>query len=320
MLLAYNIAISPRHFTSAVPTNELDSPSVDLAYRSVCFSTARVLYDLFGELSSNEDPSYESVTVASRRIHDIRINVLRVRQSDSQGHDQNLVKQQLIDMTIAYRDYQCHRLYFIKALTDTRYAKSYTACIEAAEMIYTVCSDHLPRPYLLMWNTAVMVVAGGIILALDYVFKPTSSRSADQPDRITVVTSLVIRLRELQDPSGISTRGATLIDHLLALGHERQLGLTKDVTITREAVLELITSSKSTGNLDVLWQRPKNLQQFDSTSDPFSAVPIATNSTADAVNSLPQMWADSSNEGTFTQTDFDFDFARLLGQIMPNAG
>ena len=283
-----------------------------------------MLYDLFGELSCDEDPLYESVTAASRRIREVKEDIMRFRQSRSQGHDQHSVQQQLIDMTIAYRDYQCHRLYFIKALTDARYAKSYAACIDAAETINTVCDSHLPRPYLLMWNTAVMVVAGGIILALDYMFKSTSSRSSGQPDRLSVVSNLVTRLRELHDPSGISARGATLIDHLLTLGHERQLGLTKDVTITREAVLGLIASSKSTGNLDVLWQRPDNLQHLDPMTDSSLAASIAPNRGSNDDSSFAPVWAEPSNgvEGPFAQTDFDFDFdfARLLGQIMPNAG
>jgi len=225
-------------------------------------------------------------------------------------------------MTIAYRDYQCHRLYFVKALTDSRYSRSYTACIDAAEIINAVSHSQLPRQCLLMWNTAVMVVASGIILALDHILKPPSSRTNGQQDQRSVVAAVADRLRHLQDPSGIATRGATLIDHLLVLGDQRRLGLVKDVTLTREAVLQLVTSSQSAYvPNDILWQQqPVDPNQYDSNA-PFADMlgQDDIDLSGDTSDAQPG-WARRTDADLFSQPDFDFDFARLLGQIMPNAG
>lgn len=173
-----------------------------------------------------------------------------------------------------------------------------------------------------MWNTAVMVVAAGIILALDHILKPSASRTMDQRDRRPVVAEIADRLRQLQDPSGIASRGATLIDHLLVLGDQRQLGLVKDVTVTREAVLGLVASSQNAHIPDdVLWQQqPISHDQYG------FEVPFANTLNGDSLNLNGEnsnehaSWMDGPHDNLFDQHDIDFDFARLLGQIMPNAG
>lgn len=265
------------------------------------------------------------MSAASSRIHEIRKEAERARPGNvSQSHSGLRIQQSLINMTIAYRDYQCHRLYFVRSLTDNRYAKSYTACINAAETIHAVSYSQIPSRYLLMWNAAVMVVASGIILALDHILNPTTSRADGEQDQRPVVASVSDRLRQLQDPSGIASRGATLIDHLLVLGDQHRLGLVKEVTITRDAVQQLVNSSQSTHIPDdMLWQQhttvydPAQHQSVSSSVNPFGARPLAE---ADEVVNDQFMWTDDSNVGVFSQDDFDFDFARLLGQIMPNAG
>jgi hypothetical protein len=69
---AYQIAISPRHFTTVLPNS---APSVPLTYRLVCFRAARVLCDLFGDLAFNQEPSYDAVIAASDQIHEIRKDI-----------------------------------------------------------------------------------------------------------------------------------------------------------------------------------------------------------------------------------------------------
>ena len=225
-------------------------------------------------------------------------------------------------MTIAYRDYQCHRLYFVKALTDSRYSRSYTACIDAAEIINAVSHSQLPRQCLLMWNTAVMVVASGIILALDHILKPISSRMNGQQDQRSVVAAVADRLRQLQDSSGIAKRGATLIDHLLVLGDQRRLGLVKDVTLTREAVLQLVTSSQSAYvPNDILWQQqPVDPNQYESDASFADMLGQDDIDLGGETSGAQPNWTNRMNADLFSQPDFDFDFAGLLGQIMPNAG
>jgi hypothetical protein len=299
------------------------APDIPLTYRLVCFRAARVLCDLFGELALNQDPLYDAVIAASDQIHEIRKDVsCEHAKHGPRDHPGFQVQKSLIDMTIAYRDYQCHRLYFVKALTDSRYSRSYTACIDAAKIINAISHTHLPRQCLLMWNTAVMVVASGIILALDHILKPISSRTNGQQDQRSVVAAVADRLRRLQDPSGIASRGANLIDHLLVLGDQRRLGLVKDVTLTREAVLQLVTSSQSAYvPNDILWQQQSVGQnQYDS-NVPFSDVPGRDdNNLGGEVPDTQAMWTNGADGDLFSQSDIDFDFARLLGQIMPNAG
>jgi hypothetical protein len=282
-----------------------------------------VLCDLFGDLALNQDSSYDAAIAASDQIHEIRKDVDRDHAGHGpRNHSGFQVEKSLIDMTIAYRDYQCHRLYFVKALTDSRYSRSYTACIDAAEIINAVSRSQIPRQCLLMWNTAVMVVASGIILALDHILKPISSRTNGQQDQRSVVAAVADRLRQLQDPSGIASRGASLIDHLLVLGDQRRLGLVKDVTLTREAVLQLVTSSQSAYvPNDILWQQQSVGQnQYDS-NVPFSDVPGRDdNNLGGEVPDTQAMWTIGADGDLFSQSDIDFDFARLLGQIMPNAG
>ena len=282
-----------------------------------------MLCDLFADLNLNQDPPYDAIITASDQIYEIRSIVNRDHAGhghrDQSGHH---VQKSLIDMTIAYRDYQCHRLYFVKALTDSRYSRSYTACIDAAEIINAVSHSQLPRQCLLMWNTAVMVVASGIILALDHILKPISSRMNGQQDQRSVVAAVADRLRQLQDPSGIAKRGATLIDHLLVLGDQRRLGLVKDVTLTREAVLQLVTSSQSAYvPNDILWQQqPVDPNQYE--SDASFADMLGQDDIdlgGETLGAQPH-WTNRTNADLFSQPDFDFDFARLLGQIMPNAG
>jgi hypothetical protein len=282
-----------------------------------------VLCDLFGDLSLNQDPSYDAVIAASDQIHEIRKDVERDHAGHGpRNHSGFQVEKSLIDMTIAYRDYQCHRLYFVKALTDSRYSRSYTACIDAAKIINAVSQSHLPRQCLLMWNTAVMVVASGIILALDHILKPVPSSTNRQQDQRSVVAAVADRLRRLLDPSGIASRGATLIDHLLVLGDQRRLGLVKDVTLTREAVLQLVTSSQSAYvPNDLLWQQQPIGQNHYDQNVPSADVlgPNNINLNGEASDAQP-IWTNGTDGDLFSQSDIDFDFARLLGQIMPNAG
>jgi hypothetical protein len=172
-----------------------------------------------------------------------------------------------------------------------------------------------------MWNTAVMVVASGIILALDHILKP-ASRAHDHRDRRPVVASIAGRLRQLQDPSGIASRGANLVDHLLALGDQRQLGLVKDVTVSREAVLQLVTSSQNAHIPDdMLWQQyPPGVSEQGAEmpfADPFAQVNLTSSSGSVGDQA---MWTSGTDDSLFSQSEIDFDFARLLGQIMPNAG
>lgn len=308
----------PRHFTTA-----LDGPGTKQSYRAVCYRAAKVLYDLFGDLALTQDPTYDAVVAASEQLRKIRKDF---DQDQIVPRSENLSGQRiercLVDMTIAYRDYQCHRLYFVKAFTDNRYARSYTACTNAARTIHAVSRSQLPRPYLLMWNSATMVVASGIILALDHILKPDPPRNDDQRDGKPVVASIADQLRQLQDPSGIATRGATLIDHLLALGDQRKLGLVKDVTITREAVLELVASSQRAHIPDdlILHQQPTGRNQYGVN------VPLANTFDGNSLNlggeNLEQQdpWMNGPHVDLFNQHDIDFDFAQLLGQIMPNAG
>jgi hypothetical protein len=299
------------------------APDIPLTYRLVCFRAARVLCDLFGDLALNQDPLYDAVIAASDQIHEIRKDVsCEHAKHGPRDHPGFQVQKSLIDMTIAYRDYQCHRLYFVKALTDSRYSRSYTACIDAAKIINAISHTHLPRQCLLMWNTAVMVVASGIILALDHILKPISSRTNGQQDQRSVVAAVADRLRRLQDPSGIASRGANLIDHLLVLGDQRRLGLVKDVTLTREAVLQLVTSSQSAYvPNDILWQQqPVGPNQYDS-NVPFTNILGQDDINLGGDASDPQrIWSNGTDGDMFSHSDIDFDFARLLGQIMPNAG
>jgi len=282
-----------------------------------------VLCDLFADLNLNQDPPYDAIITASDQIYEIRSIVNRDHAGHGhRDHSGHHVQKSLIDMTIAYRDYQCHRLYFVKALTDSRYSRSYTACINAAEIINTVSQSQLPRECLLMWNTAVMVVASGIILALDHILKPIPSSTNGQQDQRSVVAAVANRLRQLQDPSGIASRGATLIEHLLVLGDQRRLGLVKDVTLTRKAVLQLVTSSQSAHvPNDILWQhQPIGQSQYDS-NIPFANILGQEDiDLGDETSDAQPMWPNGAAGDLFSQSDMDFDFARLLGQIMPNAG
>jgi hypothetical protein len=285
----------------------------------VCYKTARVLFDLFEGLSLSQDPSHDAVIAASDRMERIRHEVDRASQDDTR-HSRDLRTQRyLIDMTIAYRDYQCHRLYFVKALNDTRFSTSYAACLNAAETIRSIFCAHLPRPYRYMWNTAVMAVAAGVILALDYIFKPSNSTSVIGLDQRSIVSGLVGRLRELQDPSRITVRGATIIAHLISLGDDRRQGRSKEVSITREAVLELVNSSKSSHiPEDVLWERPAAGQdlRFPDGHFEYQSDPVAVSETA-----LGQpLWNNPTDQFLFSQDNIDLDFAHLLEQIMPNAG
>jgi hypothetical protein len=298
---------------------DLDTPPAAIAYRIVCFRAARVLFDLFGDLSSRQDPPYEDVLTASKRIQEIKedLDANRHTRQGQRSQPENSSQQHLLDMTIAYRDYQCHRLYFVKALADARYARSYTACMQAAETISRV-SELLTAPYLLMWNTTVMVVAAGIILALDYVFTPSSTNVSQQHDREAVVSGLVNRLRQLNDKSGIATRGVTLIDHLIVLGTRRHRGQTNDVTITREALMQLVASSHSSGVSGMLWDPFRTDQGPHHDTPSLWQGSIDTEASVQIVSGDQPMW-NADFDGLF-DNDIGLDFAQLLGQIMPNTG
>ena len=305
-----SIAIYPHHFTSGLSDHDLKSPPSRMVYRTVCFRAAKVLFHLFGELAVNQDPSYDAVLTVSTSLQTIREDYDRARHSrrDNGSHLEPRTQQHLVDMTLAYRDYQCHRIYFVRAITDLRYIRSYSACINAAQTISSIFSLNLAEPFHRMWNVTVMVIAAGIILALDCVFKPDRSPAENRPDHRTTVAILVNRLRELQDPSGIATRGVTLIEHLLGI---------KDISaITREAIQQLVDVSHSHPTPDSLWLHPSNSQNHEPHPGSFSFDPAGTIFNAEFGHSQAAFWDDTIGSGV----DTDLDFARLLGQIMPNAG
>lgn len=70
-------------------------------------------------------------------------------------------------MTLAYRIYQCHRVFFYRATTDRRYARSHSACTSAADVIIAIACRGIPGPFYLLWNITVMMVAAGLVCALD---------------------------------------------------------------------------------------------------------------------------------------------------------
>lgn len=271
----------------------------------MCFRAARVLFDLFGELSVNQDPSYEVVTAASKRLHSIRDEYLSDYSSlstlDAQRH--------LIELTLAYRDYQCHRIFFVRAMTDPRYTQSYTACIEAARVISSISSHPLSDTFLVMWNVTVMLVAAGIILALDHALKPGHPLVSRRPTDLTNVSGLLDTLRRLRDASGIATRGVTLIDHLL--------NIRSDETITREAIRQLVTVSREPPISNAHWQPSWSSRMYAQSSPSFDRSVMAS---AGIDQSHELSWSDMIGNDVPYQTDIDLDFARLLGQIMPNAG
>jgi hypothetical protein len=296
------IAIYAHQFTSALPQSDHQSPP----YRTVCFRAAKVLFDLFGELSANQDPSYEAVTAASKSLQIIR-GEYHGSKYDLSKHDG---QRHLIDLTLAYREYQCHRMFFVRAMTDPRYTQSYTACIDAANTISSISSHHLSKSFLVLWNVTVIVVAAGIILALDHAFKPGYTHSSRRLDDPTTVYGLVDTLRQLQDPSGIASRGVTLIEHLLRI--------QSNETITREAIRQLVTAARNPQvSVDLWQQQPSTPRMYAPSSFPFDQS-AAMSSGIDQSQGVS--WEEMIGDDAPYPTDVDLDFVRLLGQIMPNAG
>lgn len=152
-----------------------------------------------------------------------------------------------------------------------------------------------------------MVVAAGIILALDHAFKPGYTLGRSQADDTSTVSSLVNRLRRLQDPSGIASRGATLIQHLLSI--------KRDETITREAIQQLVTVSRDPPMSGGFWPQMSSIPrsyELQTASFPYDQTAMIA---SDIGQTQQTFWDNTIDDGTLYQDDIDLDFARLLNQI-----
>ncbi|ORX40003.1 hypothetical protein BD324DRAFT_607140 [Kockovaella imperatae] len=252
--LRYSI-YTPYSFNTAMPsalpeTYDINVPHVVPHFRLACYRSARIIYDVYGHLGPNEDPDYDTVLKGSEAILNLRHSL--PPELDFNNHqripgtiDVGLVQARLINMTLAYRSYQIHRLYYVKSLTLTDYAISKTVCIEAAETILSIAEAGLPPIFYLIWNVTVMMVAAGLILALELIHR--SDNPTLMMERKTVLHRLINRLRGLDDQSGIATRGAALIDHLLIMESQIRSGQRSDINLTKEAILDIVKGQHPSG-------------------------------------------------------------------------
>ena len=230
----------PHHYSTALPKAFPGEPG-GLLYREMCFRSSRLLYDVYGPIGPLEDPPYERVLAASNAMLALREGLA---QHTGSPHltPLEVTQNRLIHMTLAYRSYQIHRLFYIKSLTTDKYSSSKTACLAAAETILTVADAGLPPIFYLMWNVAVMMVAAGLVMALELIHGTWEDRRLNE--RRTTLHRLIDRLRGLQDQSGIATRGAALIDHLLIMDTQLRSGQRSDIKLTREAILDIVQGPK----------------------------------------------------------------------------
>jgi hypothetical protein len=215
-----------------------------LSFKIASFRSARVLYRLYGHLGPSEDPRFESVLGASDELEQIIDNLcpeLQIANDDQPTQPVITCVRRFLNMTLAHRMYLIHRPYFIKSFRDRSFAKSHDACVQAASDIIMLAEKGLPSIYYRLWNTSVWLVAAGIVLALDLLHATDAKTHVpDAMSRRSTLTNLIELLCNSGDYTGIASRGAALISHLVRAEREIANGQRSGVKFSRAEIMSLV--------------------------------------------------------------------------------
>ena len=219
-----------------------------LTFKLAGYRSSRVLYRLFGNLSSTEDPRYESVLNASDEMEDIIDKLppeLRINAENHPSPDPAFshlaVVRRFLGMTLAHRLYIIHRAYFIKSFRDRTYSKSHDACVSAAMDIIMLAEKGLPATFYRLWNTTTWLVAAGIVLSLDLLQASDAAQHVpDAPARRLTLTNLIDLLCNSGDTTGIASRGAALISALIRAEREIVSGQRSNIKFSRSDIMALV--------------------------------------------------------------------------------
>ncbi|KFY53881.1 hypothetical protein V496_07364 [Pseudogymnoascus sp. VKM F-4515 (FW-2607)] len=254
-------SVAPNHFNTALPniTDEGEYVSSNthsthsLSFLLATCQSARVLYDLYGSLEPNQNPSYEAVLAASDQLdkicHSFHVKPQQLVESPTTTSTSSYMRA-VLEMTLAYRSYVIHRAYYVKSLSEMAFQKSHVTCVKAAETILNLADKGLPSTFYRLWNVTLWLVSAGIVLSLDLVKAASDKRiPQDVLMRRKRLAGLIDVLRTLADQSGIGARGAKLIEHLCIMERDLSAGRTSSMGITRDDILGLVNSRK--GNISI---------------------------------------------------------------------
>jgi len=285
--------------------------SIAIQYRIACFKSSRIIFTLYGNLDLTENPAYERVLTATKDLDALRSSLhadlqFRADEASSLGLNPSSNRRRLLALSLAYRSYQLHRLFFVKSLAEnTRYETSFHTCIDAANTIFEVIEAGLPAVYYKLWNVTVAIIIAGIISSL-HLLQLARTRMVPAPRHRPRIQQLVDRLRDLDDLSGIAKRGSIFIDHLFRAEADIIIGLRSDVRFTRESILELVQSVDEVPDI----RQSGQLSSSGISAIDFGGAPLAATGGDEACLQDPIVpWYPHSA---------DFDLTSLLNDFMAN--
>ncbi|EWG56025.1 hypothetical protein FVEG_14159 [Fusarium verticillioides 7600] len=252
--------ISAQSFNTALPdltdegtfassTNDAHS----LTFLITCCQSARVLYEVYSPLSSNQYPNYEIVTSASEKLDRIVQGLpaaVRHSAESSPSTSGPVYVWRFLVMMLAYRSYMIHRSFYIKSLSNPRYEASRIACTRASETIISLADKGLPSIFYRLWNTTLWLVAAGLVLGVDLAHAASENKSyPDAAARRRRLLTLVDLLNTSADRSGIAARGARLIRHICTMEQDSLAGSHKKIQITRDDILNAVRMPNANPNI-----------------------------------------------------------------------
>lgn len=242
--------IAPHDFTTPIPDTSdegvplsLHSDQVhSLTYYLATCRSSRILYDVYGTLRPDQDPSYEVVLAADERMSSLVTEYAGLEPA-AQTFTSGGYISRLTSMALAYRSYLVHRPFFIKSLRDPGFARSREACISAARTIMDISQQGIPEPFYRLWNITIWLVAAGLVVGLDTLKSASDHNLAsDITEKRVKLDALAALLHKRADRSGIGIRGATMVRNLLVMETDVLNGRHKSLEgMTREDVLRIIS-------------------------------------------------------------------------------
>lgn len=307
-----------------VPLSFNDNQIHPLTYLLASCSSSRILYDLYGTLRPDQDPSYESVLAADKKLGDLPGRFASLESSMVCPLIERSVKC-LTDMMLSYRYYLIHRPYFLKSLRDADFARTREACISSACSILSISEQGIPDPFYRLWNVTIWLVAAGLVLALDLLQKADDhDRSVEVSERRAKLDNLATLLSTRCDRSGIGARGAAMIRKLrfmetnISEGHHQSLeGLSREDilriispdagAVQRDSVAQARQATRD-GNHENLWTQ--DTEQSQAVEEP---VNLESYWTMDGTVDTGQMFFDPLAT-TSAEIDHYINFFADLGQ------
>lgn len=202
--------------------------------------SSRILYDLYGTLRPDQDPSYESVLAADKNLGDLAEKFASLEPSMVCPLTEHSIKR-LTDMVLSYRCYLIHRPYFIMSLRDANFARTRDACISAACNILKISEEGIPEPFYRLWNVTIWLSAAGLVIALDLLQKADDRDLAEVSERRAKLDNLANLLSTQCDRSGIGARGAAMIRKLRSMETSILEGRHQSLErLSREDILRII--------------------------------------------------------------------------------